>query len=154
MYKIHKAYYKKCIKTKADIHAALLHTRATLLELGLLSPASLLFTHPIWSIMPIINRLPIKSYNGDEYYEVSVNRQTKNNMILPEIMFFFNRVYCSGSVRRWLTMDPWHSGWQKRLHNQQKQQTHQSNIHQILTIPQGPTHPTYWRPSGQNIKKI
>ena len=38
---------KKCIETNEDIHIALLQIRATQLEPGLPSPATLLFNHPI-----------------------------------------------------------------------------------------------------------
>ena len=79
MFKIHKAYYKKCIETKADKHVALLQIKATPLEPGLLSPATLLFNHPIQGIMPIINRLPINIDSDEEHYEVLANRQTKND---------------------------------------------------------------------------
>ena len=39
----------------------------------------LLFNHPIWDIMPIINRIPINSDNDDDHYEVLVKRQIRNN---------------------------------------------------------------------------
>ena len=70
---------KKCIEINNDIHVALLQIKSTPLEPGLPSPASLLFNHPIWSIMTIINRLPIKSDNDDEHYEAFINRQAKND---------------------------------------------------------------------------
>ena len=56
---------KKCIETNEDIHITLLQIRATLLEPGLTSPATLLFNCPIQGIMPIINRLTINSDNDD-----------------------------------------------------------------------------------------
>ena len=64
--------------------------------------------------MPIINRLPINLDNNDEHYEALVNRQAKNDTKYDTARnydFFFNRVYCSGSVKGWWTMDPWHNGW-------------------------------------------
>ena len=70
---------KKCIKTNEDIHVALLQIRSTPLEPGLLIPATLLFSHPIQGIMPIINRLQINLDNDDKHYEELVNRQAKNN---------------------------------------------------------------------------
>ena len=51
----------------------------TPLEPGLLSPATLLFNHPIQSIMLIINRLPINKNNDDKHYEALVTRQTRNH---------------------------------------------------------------------------
>ena len=82
---------KKCIEINEDMHVALLQIRSTPLEPGLLSPATLLFNHPIWDIMPIINRLPINSDNDDEHYEALISRHAKmiRNMILPEIMIYF-----------------------------------------------------------------
>ena len=65
---------KKCIESNDDTHIALLQIRATPLEPGLPSPASLLFNHPIWDIMPIINRKPINSDNDDDHYEALVKR--------------------------------------------------------------------------------
>ena len=56
---------KECIKTNEDKHAALLQIRATPLEPGLPCPATLLFNHPIWGIMTIINRISIDVDNGD-----------------------------------------------------------------------------------------
>ena len=69
----------KCIDTNDDIHTALLQKRATPLEPGLPSPAMLLFNHPMWGIMPIINRTPINSDNNDDHYEVLVKRQIRND---------------------------------------------------------------------------
>ena len=82
---------KKFIVTNEDIHVALLQIRSTPLEPGLLSPATLLFNHPILDIISIINRLPINSDNEDEHYEVLINRQAKmtRNMILSEGMIYF-----------------------------------------------------------------
>ena len=87
MYKIHTAYYEKCMETNEDIHVDLLQIRAIPLEPGLPSPATLLFNHP----MQGMNRLQINSDNDNEHYEVLVNRQAKKirNMILLEIMICF-----------------------------------------------------------------
>ena len=52
--------------------------RATPLELGLPSPATLMFSCPMQGIMPIINTFLINSNNGDEQYEALVTRQTRN----------------------------------------------------------------------------
>ena len=79
MYKVHKVYHDKCIETNDDIHIALLQIRTTPLEPGLPSQVKLLFNHPIQGIMPIINRIPINSDNGDDHYEVLVKRQIRND---------------------------------------------------------------------------
>ena len=91
MYKIHKAYYEKCIKTNEDIHVALLQIRSTPLEPGLVRLATLLFNNPIQGIMPIINRLLINSDNDDEHYESLVNIQTKDDKKyeFAKIMIYF-----------------------------------------------------------------
>ena len=67
-----------CIDTKTDILIALLHLKTAPLEPGLPSSFSLLFSHPIWGIMPIINRLPSNSNSDDEHYEAQDTRQTSN----------------------------------------------------------------------------
>ena len=77
--KLMKCTMKKCIETNDDIHIALLQIRTTHLEPGLLSPAMLLFNHPKWSIMPIINRIPINSDNDEDHYESLVKKQTRND---------------------------------------------------------------------------
>ena len=107
---------KKITKTNEDIHVALLQIRSTPLEPGLLSPATLLFSHPMQGIMPIIKRLPINLDNDDECYEVSIKRQAKNDKKYDTARnydLFLNSIYYSGSVGGWWTMDPWHSGWQR-----------------------------------------
>ena len=43
------------------------------------SPATLLFNDPMQGIMPIINRIPINSDNDNDYYEVLVKRQIRND---------------------------------------------------------------------------
>ena len=67
--------------------------------------------------MPIINRLLVNSNNDDEHYEALVKRQTKNDKnqdTSRKLCFFSIRVYCSSSLRRWWTMDAWHSGRERR----------------------------------------
>ena len=82
---------QNALKTNEDIHIALLQIISTPLEQGLLSPAPVLFNHPISGIMPIINWLPINLDNDDEHYEVLINRQANSDkkMILPGIMIHF-----------------------------------------------------------------
>ena len=70
---------EECINTNDDINIALLQIKATPLEPGLPTPATLLFNHPIQGIMPIINRIPINSDNNDDYYETLVKRHIRNN---------------------------------------------------------------------------
>ena len=61
-----------------DIHIALLQIRSTALGQGLPSPAILLFNHLVRGIMPIIDRLPITTYNDDKHHTTLVNRQYRN----------------------------------------------------------------------------
>ena len=91
------------------MHIALLQIRTTPLGPELPGPATLLFTHPIRGIMPKLTGPVISPNNYDEHYETLVKRQTKRirTMIYQEIMFHFVMVYCSGSMSRWWTMDPW-----------------------------------------------
>ena len=79
MHQIHKAYYQKYTDTESDIHIALLQLRSTSLGPGLPNPAMLIFSHPIIGIMPISNRLLINLNNDEEYYNVLVKIQTKND---------------------------------------------------------------------------
>ena len=64
---------------KCDPHIALLQIRMTPLGLGLPSPATMLFSHSIRGIMPIISRQPVSINDDEEHYEALVNRQTKND---------------------------------------------------------------------------
>ena len=73
-----KCIQKKCFDTKGDPHVALLWIWMTPLGLGVPSPATVLFNHPIRGIMPIISRLLI-GVNNEEHYEALVNRQTKDD---------------------------------------------------------------------------
>ena len=91
MCQTYKVITQKCFDTKSDPHIALLQIRSTPLGLGLPSPTTLLFNHPIRGIMPIINRPPIDLNNDDEHYEALVKRQMKmiRIIILPESMPLF-----------------------------------------------------------------
>ena len=64
MHKTYKANTQKFFDTKSDPHIALLQIRSTPLGLGLPSPATLLFNHPIRGIMAIIYR-PLVCLNND-----------------------------------------------------------------------------------------
>ena len=66
MQQIYKACTEKCFDIKWDPHIALLQIRMTPLGLGLPSPATMLFNHPIRGIMPTISRLPIGIDIGEE----------------------------------------------------------------------------------------
>ena len=77
MYQGYKANALKCFDTKSDPHIALFWIRSTPLGLGLPSPTTLLFNHPIRGIMPIINRPLIGLNNNDEHSEALIKRQTK-----------------------------------------------------------------------------
>ena len=80
--------------------------RTTLLQPGLASSATLLFNHPIWCIMLIINRLLINSNNDDEHYEVLVTRQTRNDN-----NYDTSRKYDSFSIRSTVAVQ-WEDGGQ------------------------------------------
>ena len=71
----------KCIDTNSDPHIALLQIRSTPVEQGLPSTVTLLFKHPIGSIMLILNRPPVNTDNDDEDYEKLVQRQVKTDKI-------------------------------------------------------------------------
>ena len=72
MHQAHKVNTKNCFYTKSDPHIALLQIRSTPLGPGLPSPATLLFNHPIRSIMPTINRPSTGLSNDDEHYKAWV----------------------------------------------------------------------------------
>ena len=76
-HQIYKVHYQKCIDPKSDIHIAFLQIRSKPLRSGLLSPAMLLFNHPIRVIVSIINRLPVNSNNNDDNYEVLIKDKCK-----------------------------------------------------------------------------
>ena len=141
---------KKCFESGSDIHIDLLQIRSTPLGQGLPSPATLLFICPVRGIMPIIDRLQINTNNDDEHHTALVNRQYKNEQgkdtsktflirdkknflqltFDTSKTFFFssNRVYCSGSVSRRGTVDPWNHRGQRG--SQPLQQIIQNTHHQ------------------------
>ena len=69
----------KYFDSKTDPHVALLEIQMMLLGQGLPSPATMLFNHPIRSIMSVINRLPVGSDNDDEYHKALIGRQNRND---------------------------------------------------------------------------
>ena len=58
---------------------ALLQIQTTPLGQGLPSPATLLFNHPVYSVMPVIDRKPVERNNDDEHHSKLVHRQHKHN---------------------------------------------------------------------------
>ena len=82
----------------------------TLLGQGLPSPATMMFNCLIRGIMPIINRPPVGADNDDEHHKAILKRQTKNDrqIYFQKLCVSPHRVYCSSSMRRWETMEPWH----------------------------------------------
>ena len=62
-----------------SIHIPIANTYDPPLGPGLPSPATMLFNCPIRGIMPIINRQLVGRDNGEEYYEVLIKRQTKDD---------------------------------------------------------------------------
>ena len=67
----------KMLITNADTFLALLQIRSTQLRLGSPSPATVLFNHPVISIMPVINRAPFNTNNSDNHYEAFLEGQEK-----------------------------------------------------------------------------
>ena len=57
----------------------LLQIQTTPLGQGLPSPAMLLFNHPIYSIMPVVDRKPVSVDNDDVHHRKLIHRQSKNN---------------------------------------------------------------------------
>ena len=74
-----KCTLKKCFDSRVDPYIVLLQIHMTPLGQGLSSPATMLFTHLIRGIMPIINRPPVGKDNDQEHYEVIIKRQMKDD---------------------------------------------------------------------------
>ena len=74
-----KCTIKKCSESGGNIHMALLQIRTTPLGQGLPSPETLLFNHPVCSIMPLIDKKPINIDNDDKHHENITHKQGKNN---------------------------------------------------------------------------
>ena len=68
---------KKCFVSEGDLHIAMLQLRTAPLGQGLQSPATLLFTHPVRDIIPVIDRLPITTDNDEEHHKALTNRQCR-----------------------------------------------------------------------------
>ena len=77
--KLFKQMLKKYFDTNTDMSLALLLIRATLLGLGLPSPATLLLICPARGIVLVINRSVINTNNNDEHYEELVPRQYRTD---------------------------------------------------------------------------
>ena len=101
-----KCTLKKCFDSRSDPQIALLQMQMTPLGQGLPSPAMMLFNCPVRGIMPVINRT-ISIDNGDEH-QVIIKGQAKNDKDKGTSKNFVhhNRVYCSGSMQSWGTVDP------------------------------------------------
>ena len=56
----------------------LLQIQTTPLGQGLPSPATLLFNHPVHSIMPVVDRKPVSVDHDDEHHKKLMHRQGKN----------------------------------------------------------------------------
>ena len=96
-----KCTLKTCLVSKGDPHKALLQIHMTSLGPGLPSLVTTsYFNCPIRGIMLIIYRPPVGIDKDEEHYEVLIKRQTKmtKTKVLPEIMFLFPWVYCSGLI--------------------------------------------------------
>ena len=111
---------------------ALLQIRTTPLGQGLPSLATLLFNHPVCSIMAVMDRKPINVDNDDKQqakYVFILAKMTKI-MIRQDSLCLSHSVNCSGSMRRWGAMDPWYNNW-KGNHN------HHSRSHKIQVTNTG-----------------
>ena len=87
---------------------------------GLLHTSTMLFNHPVHSVMPVIYRKPIGRDNNAEHQSKLVHRQHKNdtkNDASPtfNLCIYSHRVNCSSSMRRWWTVDPLDDCWESRL---------------------------------------
>ena len=105
-----KCTLKKYFDSRTNPHMGLLHIQTTLLGQGLLSPATMLFSHLIRCIMPVFNRLPVGIDNDDEHHKALIERQNRNDKgkdTSKKFCFSPHRVYCSGSMKIWGTVDPW-----------------------------------------------
>ena len=106
-----KCTLKKCFDCKGDPHIDLLQILMTPLGPGFPRPATMLFNCLIGGVMPIINRPLVGRDNDEELYEVLIKWQTKDvkkPRYSPELCFYSIRVYCSGSIGRWRTIDQWY----------------------------------------------
>ena len=65
---------KKCANSGGDIHMALLQIHTTPLGQGLPSLATLLFNHPVFGVMPVIDRKPLSRDNDNEHQSKLVHR--------------------------------------------------------------------------------
>ena len=70
---------KKHDNSGGDIHMVLLQICITPLGQGLPSLATLLFSHPVCGIIPLIDRKLFGGDNDDEYHSKLVHRQHKND---------------------------------------------------------------------------
>ena len=69
----------------------LLQIRTTPLGQGLSSPAILLFYHPVYSIMPVIDRKPFSIDNDDEHHKIKHTSRAKmtQTLILHKYLCLF-----------------------------------------------------------------
>ena len=71
--------FKKCNNSGGDINMALLQICTTPFGHGLLSPATLMFTQQVCSIMPVLDWKAIGKDYDDEHHSRLLERQHKNN---------------------------------------------------------------------------
>ena len=72
------------------VHRSLILSHIALLfGPGKTSPTSLILTHRIRAIMPMVNKLPISPNNSDEHYETLVKRQKDSKHDTPRKYEFF-----------------------------------------------------------------
>ena len=73
-----KCTFKKCTDPGRNINMALLQIHMMLLSQGLPSPATLMFSRPICSIMPVMDCKPLIKDCDDDHHTKLVERQQKN----------------------------------------------------------------------------
>ena len=103
---------KKCLDTKKDLDLALLLIRFISIGNGLPNTATISFNRLIRGLLPKINKMPILYDSDDGHMPYSRGNNEPVSMILKKI--FHNNSSCT--VRKWKSMEPWHSGeaWHQR----------------------------------------
>ena len=105
-----KCTIKKCSDSGGDIHMALLQIHTTPLGQGLPSLVMLLFSHPVCSVMPVINRKPASVDNDDEHHMKLIHRQSKTNTNNATSQVFVSLPTGSTVVVQWEDRGLWTHG--------------------------------------------
>ena len=105
-----KCTIKKCSDSSGDIHMALLQVRITPLGQGLPSLETLLFNHPVCSIIPVIDRKLVSVENDDKHHKNVMHRQGKNNPNNDASPVFLSIPIGSTVVVQWKDRGLWTHG--------------------------------------------